>query len=118
MSLEPCAPEPKGLDDDAAVNAAAHQLWSYDRETKAVECLAAFALREGGRCLTAGWPFVQGVVGVTPRGSTVAVVSNEATTSVHVGLRLEDGTVIEATAPPQSLQTFVLQNPDSPELFI
>lgn len=102
---------------DADASAWAHQQWGYAKASLQVTSLAP-ARSGGGQCLTAGWPFVQAVAGVTPQGATVAVVVNEAAVPVRVTLALEDGANIAAELPPQSIQTFVVENPSDPQPFI
>jgi len=101
----------------AAASLWAHQQWAYSEASQSVVSMAPSG-SGGGQCLTASWPFLQAVVGVTPKGATVAVVVNEASVSMNVQLAMEDGTSITAKLPRESIQTFVVENPEDPEAFI
>jgi len=111
VTLAPCASE----EEDASLWA--HQKWTYSKASQSVVSMAPLA-SGGGQCLTASWPFLQAVVGVTPKGATVAVVVNEASVAMDVKLAMEDGTSINAKLPRESIQTFMVENPNDPEAFI
>ena len=64
----------------------------------------------GGKCLTAGWPFVQATAFESPDGEVVVVLLNEADESIaveiYVGDYVKDSLV--AVAPGHSVQTYIL----------
>ena len=83
-----------------------HQLWNANFDTNSFKSLASFVPTD--QCLTAGWPFVQSVVGVTPSGDSAVVVFNEAAVEVDVSISFEDGQIVYGHIPAESIQTYVL----------
>ena len=63
-----------------------------------------------GKCLTAGWPFVQATAFETPDGEVVVVLLNEAAEDIAVELDVLDDAnkEIVAIAPAHSVQTHIL----------
>jgi glucosylceramidase len=83
-----------------------HQLWHADSNSNSYKTMSSSASQE--QCLTAGWPFVQAVVGVTPDGDSAVVVFNEAAVEVEVSMAFEDGQIVYGSVPAESIQTYLL----------
>ena len=60
-----------------------------------------------GRCVTAGWPFVQAVAFARPGGDVAVVALNEASHAAEFDLEV-DGDVISASLGPHTIQTYVV----------
>ena len=60
-----------------------------------------------GRCVTAGWPFVQAVAFARPGGDVAVVALNEASHAAEFDLEV-DGDVIRASLGPHTIQTYVV----------
>ena len=83
-----------------------HQLWTADTDNNSFRATKATMPQE--QCLTAGWPFVQAVVGITPDGDSAVVVFNEAEVEVEISMAFEDGQTVYGSVPAESIQTYLL----------
>jgi len=109
VALAPCDEEGYDKGSVDGENLSAFQRWNYDPSSHLLTSLAAtHPAASVGHCITAGWPFVSAVAGVTPSGSAVAVVVNEASSEVAVALTLDDGTEVIGSLPPNSIETFII----------
>lgn len=58
-------------------------------------------------CLTAGWPFLQGVAFLTPSDDKVVIVMNEANAMTPLVVNDKKLGYMYSVVPPKSIQTYV-----------
>lgn len=80
---------------------AKNQRWKFDHKTGEVRPVGS------DLCLTAGWPFLQGVAFLTPSGDKVAIVMNEANAMTPLVIHDKKQGYMYSVVPPKSIQTYV-----------
>jgi glucosylceramidase len=108
IALQPCSMDDENASVEGA-GVAAFQSWNYNPIDQALTSLAPnHSADSTAHCVTAGWPFVAAVAGVTPSGDAVTVMVNEASSEVSISLDLDDGTKVLSVIPPKSIQSFIV----------